>query len=74
MKLLSEPPSPQKGPMAYKKTGEKGVYARKKALSSLNWDESAKLRGATQIQADPWPTPLGLLLREGDRPRLRGRW
>ena len=46
---------------------------KKGAPIPLTWDESAKtLRGATQIQARD--ALLYLLLREGDRTRLRVRW
>ena len=47
--------------------------AKKGAPIPYIWDESAKtLRGATQIQAHA--ALLCLLLREGDRTRLRARW
>ena len=45
-----------------------GRWVEKNALSSRDWDESATLRGATQFQVSPGPTPFVPSLRGRDRP------
>ena len=51
-------------------------YLGKKSalIPSLGRERTKTLRGATQLQAHPGRAPLVLLMREGDRARLRARW